>query len=440
MKRIARILILFLSIFLVTLSVNISRSRAVTIDEFSERITSNVVRIKAQFADNTELRGFGFIIVEQNEMLYIVTAAHVVMNPQSGKAIDIGISLFGIEGLKLAELVNNHERYDIALLKISKPSGYKWVSGKLSSKVTRDSKVWFIGRGWSWDNITEDLAGTVSKVTGFDISVDMSAITPGASGGPLFTANNIVGMIIEDSGHKVVAVKIDFIQDLVFKEWLKIEKAKDVNIFPYVSLGTDFGLPIPIETSSTQDSVISFPSVFYGYYLDVAISPKFTVRLSHGDGKLDLERTFNLTGEGVEFRNEFDTTTIRLQIYDESPLFNRYFSQSTYYFLGYAIGNILPELRLNKGPWTELEEAPGFQDSYSKKYDSFIVGVGGETTHSNTFLVGFELGLAYTTSKYFYIDVNKPLEKNDKDDWFIFIKINVGYTFKKKLPSLKILR
>jgi hypothetical protein len=423
-----------------TLSGKITQSLADTIDEFSAKIASNVVKIKAQFADYREMLGFGFILVEQNKILYIVTARHVVIHAESGRATDIKISLYGREGVESAELVRFNDRYDIALLKISKPSGYRWVSGRLSSNVVRNDKVWFIGREWSWNNITERLAGTVSKVTGFDISVDMSVVTPGDSGGPLITSNNIIGMIYEDSGHKVYAIRIDFIQDLVFKDWLNIEETKDVGVFPYVSIGTEFGVPVPIQISSTRSSVALLPSFYYGLYMDAAISPRFTVRLSRGEGKLGIETECGLTGDSVEFRNEFDATAVRLHIYNESDLFNRYFSPSGYFFLGYGTGKLRPELRVNGGPWTELDEVPGFQDSYSKKYHSISVGGGGETTHSKILLIGLEIGLTYTTSKYFHIDVNKPFEENDRDDWFIYFMINIGYTFKKKQPALKMLR
>lgn len=45
---------------------------------FCEKLKNNVVRITSTFSDGREENGFGTVIAERNNKLYIVTAKHVV--------------------------------------------------------------------------------------------------------------------------------------------------------------------------------------------------------------------------------------------------------------------------------------------------------------------------------------------------------------------------
>ncbi len=422
---------------LILLAVQTEQANASRIDTFSELIRPNVVKIKAQFSDYSEERGFGFVMLEKDNTLYIVTAAHVINSETSGPATDIKISLYNIRGSQPAAVIHRHDRYDIALLKIKKPLSYTWASGDLSKGVSRNDRVWFIGRNWAWDNITEDFAGQVSSVSGIDIEADMSGVTGGSSGGPLMTSGGIAGMIIKDSGHRIVAVKIGLIQQLIVDDWLKLKQVKDPDVFPYVAIGALGGSSFSITTQEPEE--LSIP-VSYGAYLELAMSPKYSLRVSREETRIKREDTWPFTGESIAFRNRFDMTAVTLHIYNESPIFNRYFLPSQYFLLGYGWGEIKPELNVNESQWIELRDVPEFQDSYSDSYHSFSIGIGGESAHANTMHIGFEAGVTYTTTKYLDIDLGDPYEKAKDDDWLLFLRINVGYAFKKQEPSIKLLR
>jgi hypothetical protein len=419
---------------MILLAIQTEQANASSIDRFSELINPNIVKIMTQFSDGSDERGFGFVMLERNNTLYIATAKHVVNSDDPDIATDIiKISFYNIQGSQPAEVIHQHERYDIALLKTKKPLSYIWASGNLSRNVDRNDRVWFIGRNWDWDNITEDFAGKVSRVRGIEIEADMSGVTVGSSGGPLMASGGIAGMIIGGSGNRVVALKIGYIQELIVDDWLKLQQVKDIeaDVFPYVSIGALGGLPVSVTTQEPED--ISVPRS-YGAYLDIAMSPKYSVRISHEKAKLKRKDSWPFTGESIAL------TAVTLHLYKESPIFNRYFLPSQYLLLSYGFGEIKPELNVNRSQWLELRDISKFEDSYSDDFHALTVGYGMESAHSNALHIGIEFGVTYTTTKYLDIDLSNPFEAADTDDWLIFFRINVGYAFKRREPSIKLLR
>ena len=88
------------------------------------------------FIKATQDVGFGFITGEKAGELYIVTAAHVIINgDKPTKSVEA--QFYQIQGFSQAEVVLHNDELDVALLKATKPNSLKW-----------QSNVRGVGRTW----------------------------------------------------------------------------------------------------------------------------------------------------------------------------------------------------------------------------------------------------------------------------------------------------
>jgi hypothetical protein len=166
----------------------------------------NVVRIKARMKTGESKQGFGFIVGEGSDQLYIVTANHVVRG-ESPEEIDKNptVIFFQDAGTEYrSDLLGTElprQEGDLAVLRVgSPPTKIAWnTNAAAKDPVERGTDVWFVGRMGDW--YVPAQAGKVNgiKVNG-TILVDALPVFPGTSGAPLISENGIVGMITTDGG------------------------------------------------------------------------------------------------------------------------------------------------------------------------------------------------------------------------------------------------
>ncbi|MCI5222215.1 MAG: hypothetical protein D3924_05970 [Candidatus Electrothrix sp. AR4] len=217
------LLILFLLSALPTLAAGIGK-------KVCEPYKPLVVQITTKFSHGSRDHGFGFIVGEQDNKLYIVTANHVVRSNNPDKSTDQVLLRFswdpGGRG-KEAELLDTVYRpLDLALLRIDKSiilgtKRVNWKGRVWCRRWQEEEKVWFIGRARKWyvppDRRSGILLNTEADLQGF-IHIDIDSIQPGTSGAPLLIKNGLVGMIVNDSPEEAQAVNIDHIRRFVAVE------------------------------------------------------------------------------------------------------------------------------------------------------------------------------------------------------------------------------
>lgn len=193
-------------------------------DEMAMRLRENVVMIFAG-PTATSRTGFGFIAGERHEMLYVVTAWHVVYGDKSNpdESPKVKVTFYSDQGAKHdAEILGkNDDRHDLAVLRVSAPRGFQWIKGCLAGpdKEKRGTSVWFVGRNKEWfvpvrpGVVASEVPSTASK-----IELDETEIRPGSSGGPLVADTGIVGMIQNDAPDYALALTIGFIKNAL-QEW-----------------------------------------------------------------------------------------------------------------------------------------------------------------------------------------------------------------------------
>jgi hypothetical protein len=194
---------LFVLILLCAQSVN-----AQNICPICEQLRNNVVRITTVFEDGSDENGFGTVIAERNNKLYVVTAKHVVYALEDGilpdihnKTKTVSIKFFSDLGrtypATLLSLPNT--RLDINLLEVEKPEHYTWTKNYYAKNIEQGTKVWFIGRSNDWYIPT--VPGSVNSISIEDeLLIDINSIQPGTSGAPLISAEGVIGLIFEVDG------------------------------------------------------------------------------------------------------------------------------------------------------------------------------------------------------------------------------------------------
>ena len=183
-------------------------------------LQQNTVRIETSIGDEKE-NGFGFIVGEDEGMLYAVTAYHVVSSDDVGAEPPIvQVKLFRHRGKWIdAEVLDTHDvARDLAVITFETPKGFQWNKTCLGSEEEQDrsTKVWFVGKRGDWDVPTSP--GTISseEPDGVHFEIENLGVQRGSSGGPLIASSGIVGMVLTDSDDTAQALSIRYI-----KRWLE---------------------------------------------------------------------------------------------------------------------------------------------------------------------------------------------------------------------------
>jgi hypothetical protein len=187
-------------------------------DRVADILRGNVVRIEAR--EN----GFGFIAGERAGHLYIVTAYHVVVDPNEvitgGRTPKVRVEFYDRMGKMYdADLLGTHDsNYDVAVLTVPTPAAFEWTRKCLAESVKRGTPVWFVGREQEWRPPVTPGHVRVEPGTTWSLEIEGLPVSPGSSGGPAISDKGIIGMIQRDSEESTHALSIDFLREF-FKEW-----------------------------------------------------------------------------------------------------------------------------------------------------------------------------------------------------------------------------
>lgn len=180
-------------------------------------LRQNVVKVSAGDSEG----GFGFIIAQQGQRIFLVTAYHVVgeTDTPGSPTGSIKITFFAdqVENFD-AKLLEYDNSRDLALLVATVPQNFNWEKQCLASpqELKRGTPVWVVGRNGDWyvpgrnGVISSDQPDPDSFLT-----ADMPGPWPGSSGGPLVTSTGIVGMVTAQGAEEARVLSIDSIRTIV---------------------------------------------------------------------------------------------------------------------------------------------------------------------------------------------------------------------------------
>jgi len=180
-----------------------------------------VVQVSTRLSNGEDESGFGFVVGERDNLLYVITANHMV---RAGRpdidtlAVRLRFSHDPWSRPVEAELLQaRHRRLDLALLRVPIPDGLSlsWRVLHFCTRMERGEKAWFIGREQEWFVPTDAEAGAIHEpepdLDGY-IEFGISSVKPGSSGAPVMTRRGLIGMITDDDVTDARAVAVQFIR------------------------------------------------------------------------------------------------------------------------------------------------------------------------------------------------------------------------------------
>jgi hypothetical protein len=167
------------------------------------KLRGNVVHLHASFEEQTSKNGFGFVIGEKKDTLYITTAWHVVMDKNSvenNKPKELKIKFYQFDRTFQGKVLRHDPKKDVAVISVEKPDEYEWKKNCVDKHPKEGGKAYYIGKVDEWRAPTEAVAGGIRKIDDLEniITAENLNIAPGSSGGPLLSSKGIIGMIRTD--------------------------------------------------------------------------------------------------------------------------------------------------------------------------------------------------------------------------------------------------
>lgn len=168
------------------------------VGKVATKFRKNVVKINAVFANGRDENGFGTVIAERNNKLYIVTAKHVIQDDYRSKTTAVRVTFFSEQDKTYPGILLNlpANSSDISLIEVEKPGKYSWRNKFYSNAIKKETEVLFVGRSGQWYIPT--IPGLINNISPDEIVIDINAIQPGTSGAPLISSDGMVGLIFQD--------------------------------------------------------------------------------------------------------------------------------------------------------------------------------------------------------------------------------------------------
>jgi tetratricopeptide (TPR) repeat protein len=165
--------------------------------------------------------GFGFIVAQSTDKLFVVTAEHVVFgeNNPNPQPPTVQVVFYSDPGTRAPSEIIGHDHYhDLALLRVSAPAGFTWEKQCLApeGEEKRTTPIWFVGRGSDW--YVPALHGAISsegRSANSWLEAAMPELRIGSSGAPIVASDGIIGMVSSGSADGVHVLSIDFIKQQV---------------------------------------------------------------------------------------------------------------------------------------------------------------------------------------------------------------------------------
>ena len=93
--------------------------------DLAERLLPNVVALHTKYKNNEE-NGYGLIVGKHKDSIYVLTAAHVILDPFGGGRSNIEVSFTNSNIIENAELLDLMPNADVAVLRVLDQKIPKW--------------------------------------------------------------------------------------------------------------------------------------------------------------------------------------------------------------------------------------------------------------------------------------------------------------------------
>lgn len=261
-------------------------------DRITAPYMAGTVRITARFTGGGIEEGFGFIVGERNDDLFLVTANHLIEHPPERAArIEVQFSTAPDETYQ-ARWLKSKGHLDLALLKIADPDiGVPWRQAAWCTAFERGDKVWFIGRNRDWFVPLDREAGDLyaSEPDEDDrLQFAISSVRPGTSGAPLIHERGIVGMITKDLVNGAQAVSANKIRRFVQERgypW-QLRRCGDTAVLPPGPAATT-----PKPTGKIPFTVKTSPADARVRILNIAPKYRDGIELKPGRYRIEVTET-----------------------------------------------------------------------------------------------------------------------------------------------------
>ncbi|MBD3287526.1 hypothetical protein GF337_01870 [candidate division KSB1 bacterium] len=397
-------------------------------------IKKNIVKITARFPDNSEATGFGFIFHERNDSLFIVSSLNVFISGYGELVEQLTIHYYNTAQTTTAKPLSFWSMSNFALVGTSKPPGFQWDENYHSVHYLNENEiVWLIGRYGKWNDASREYIGQIASSDYKEMHIDLPTDDVGSTGAVAVFDDRIAGMVINDQGNYVTVLNINMIEKMLYDYFsirIDQELEKPYHV-PYIICGVNGGLPFALNDKTR--GMKFFPH--YGLFFDLGITNHLSLRVQKEFSKF-VSYSYQIWDNEYQFQNNYHPLTFILQVNVRPTTFE---AANSFLFLGYSTASHNPQVKLNGGPWKSLNQYPEFNDTYSEKFNSYSIGLGGDGFLSDHLIFGFELSLQYNTSKYLFLNPLDPFANNKHNDWLIQLKFRTGVVIGNRKPHHKFL-
>jgi hypothetical protein len=401
----------------------------------------NIVKITVDKPDNMDENGFGIIVYEKDDLLYIATAKHVV---EAGHEFPVRIKFItGKE--KTATIVHKHDKLDLALLEVERPDNYVWEFRDMTGRPKDNDKIKIIGRYGYWSASADVITGTITGISGESFTAKFYGASIGASGGPVISGNKITGMITVDEGSQIEGIPIDVVLKQT-KEWLGVSSVP-INDLPAVSYGISLGGTVENIVDNKNSPLLkrstAYPYFNPGVYFQVIVQKH--VSLQYEINYRSLKRQTNGEyGPYHQFKNHYvsHSFTLHINFLSYNHEFLRYENElpvPSELILGYSINKMKPELNIEETGWTALRDQSNFTGHYSDRFSSVCLGIGFPRS---LYIISMKMDILfeYYFTHYLFLDVVNPFDERNRNDWSISVNLKLGLFHRPKSSRISFVR
>ena len=400
-----------------------------------------VIKITTILSNGDKNFGFGFIVYEENDKLYAVTAKHVVRSKAFNTSTsEVIIGLYEGRSDISATVCSADEELDLALLKFDSPANFLWEFRDITKAAEPGERISLIGRYGTWSESREETMGTVVEVLPAEIRAEFSGAAVGSSGGPLIAGGKIIGMITSDEGNQIIAIPISIIRNKI-SQWLNINYHK-ISDLPLTHIGVSLGGSYKfgnLKYSSIEEGSFIF---YLGGFIKNSFHEHFSFRL---DGTYRKIKTKSMKEYGPfnQFRNSLYTLSgsFHVNLGSNVQYINDIKPGFSHFFVGCSYVRIDPQVNIEKTGWKALKNINRGALDYSNNFYSLLFGITLEGGNFPCFSMEIDIALEYFMNKYVYTNVhNDRYGKDTSNDWLLSANLKIGYLFRPSSSATKMIR
>jgi len=382
-----------------------------------------VIKVSSSFDNNEKKTGFGFIYSAGKDSLAIITAKSI-LESGSLSANDIRIQFANNVTLASVSIAYLNSLLSIAVLKVKKPDWFVWDRDLRGGEVTLGKTVLILGRYGEWDDYSERNQGRVIYVDSTKIDIESNARMEGNHPGtPVIYNDNIVGVVVEDYGHRILALPIRMIQRKI-NAVLEIDIDKYLLGFPYFLVGVKLNLSWLFGGTSENIYGITFASS-NGLFMELGIFSPISLRFEKVFKSTITSGRLRVMDDYFQGRTQFESFSFFIQYKGKVKDINlpRYSFSNLY--LGFRRLRQTPMLKINDEPWRDIREIDPAQDHFPDKLNTYILGANGSWIFYDYLVLRFDVGVSYTSGDIILIDPLEPF-RMEGPNWQVYVQFNVG--------------